>query len=151
MKFRIEISDDTEEDEIIIRCKSKTEKVRLIENAVESILEERSELVLYIKDTEYYIPKRNILFFETDCGKVKAHTDDRIYTADYKLFELEKIMPPAFIRVSKSCILNAAMVEGINKNLTGASEVYFRNSSKKVYVSRAYYKLLKEKINEMRF
>lgn len=151
MKFRIEISDGTEEDEIIIRCRQKNDKIRMLENAIESILQENSELILYIRDTEYYIPKRNILFFETDGGKVKAHTDDKIYSADYKLFELEKIMPQSFIRVSKSCILNVALVEGINKNLTGASEVYFRNSSKKVYVSRAYYKLLKEKINEMRF
>ncbi len=153
MKYRCEVLPELScnEEEIVIRCRAMTEKIRLIEGVLENLLVQGSELILYIRDTEYYIPKQDILYFETEDGKVRAHTADRIFTADYKLFELEQIMPSNFVRASKSCILNTARVEAISRNLTGASEVFFKGCRKKVYVSRGYYKLLKEKIKETRF
>ena len=124
--------------------------MKLLESAIESIIESESSITLYIRDTEYYIPKRDILYFETESGGVKAHTAEGIYTVGYRLFELERIMPMYFTRVSKSCILNVMKVEAIRRNPIGASEVFLRGCDKKVYVSRAYFKILKEKIDEMR-
>ena len=153
MKLRTEISPEMYENEevVIIHCRARSEKVKLIESVIENILAGDTEIVLYINDTEFYIPKNDILFFETNNGKISAHTADRIFTTNYKLIELEHILPPNFVRVSKSCILNASKVEAINSNLTGASEVFFRDTKKMIYVSRGYFKLLKKKINEMRF
>ena len=150
MKFTCEVSPDTAQDEIIIRCREKNEKIRLIEDVVENVLRGDSELVLTLMDTEYYVPKGDILFFETDGGRVKAHTADRIFSTEYKLFELERIMPPSFVRVSKSCILNILSVEAVRRNPLGASEVYLRGCDKKVYVSRSYYKPMKDRLDELR-
>ncbi len=150
MKFTCEVSPDVEHDEIIIRCRSKSDKIRLLEAAIENVLAGETELVLFIRDTEYYVPKGDILFFETEEGKVKAHTAQRIFTSDCKLFELEEMMPRYFVRVSKSCILNVKKIESITRNPIGASEVRLRGCEKRVYVSRSYYKILKDKINEVR-
>jgi len=73
-----------------------------------------------------------------------------MYFTDKKLYELERLLPSTFMRVSKSCILNVAEIASIDRNLTGASEVTFRNCGKKVFVSRIYYKVLREKIEQMR-
>lgn len=151
MNFKCEISPDIENDEVVIRCRNKTHKICVLENIIKNYLDQEQELTLYIQNTEYYIPKRDILYFETEDGKIKAHTTDRIFTTEYKLFELEQIMPACFIRVSKSCVLNTAKVEAITRNLAGASDVFFKDCQKKVCVSRSYYKQLKEKIQEMRF
>ncbi|MBR6806981.1 MAG: LytTR family transcriptional regulator [Clostridia bacterium] len=150
MKFTCEISPDAAYDEVIIRCRSRSDKIRLLESAIENALAGDSELVLFIRDSEYYVPKGDILFFETDDGKVKAHTSDRIYTSEHKLFELEEMMPRYFVRVSKSCIVNVKKIESITRNPLGASEVRLRGCEKKVYASRSYYKILKDKINEVR-
>ncbi len=150
VKYTCIVSPDTDEEEIIIRVREKTDRVKLLESVIENVLESDSSVTLYVMDTEYYVPKRDILYFETESGGVKAHTADRIYTAEYRLFELEQIMPPYFTRVSKSCILNVMKVEAIRRNPIGASEVFLRGCDKKVYVSRAYYKILKEKIDEVR-
>ena len=150
MKLKTEIC-DVDETEIIIRCSGRTEKIKNLEMMLESWLLQSSELVLTLDDTEYYVPKKDILFFETENGKVTAHTSSRVFYTDYKLYELEKLMPPTFIRVSKSCILNVDAVSAIHHNITGASEVIFKRGDKKVFVSRAYYKMLKDKIYEMRF
>ena len=60
------------------------------------------------------------------------------------------MLPATFIRVSKSCILNVSRISYVNRNLTGASEVGFEKTNKKVFVSRIYFKILKERLQEMR-
>ena len=42
------------------------------------------------------------------------------------------------------------LISAIRKNLTGASEVMFKNCDKKVYLSRSYYRLLRDKLGEVR-
>ena len=79
-----------------------------------------------------------------------VHTAKDIYETKLRLYELEDILPGNFIRVSKSTILNATRVRAIHKNITGASEVEFAGSSKKVFVSRNYFKLLMAKLEEKR-
>lgn len=150
MKIRTEISEN-DDDEIIIRCRSKTEKILQIEAAIDSIVRGRRELVLYIGDTEYYVPVNDVLFFESGGGKVYAHTNERMYTATYKLFELEEILPSSFVRISKSSIANVMRICSLHREIVGNGEISFYRSDKITYFSRAYYKLLKDRIEEMRF
>ncbi len=148
MKLEVIISPDADE-RVIIHAKERDETVAKIEAAVESILKGSSALTLTIRDTEYYIPKSDILYFETEDGVVKAHTAERIFTSDKKLFELEDVLPSNFLRVSKSCIVNVSKIEAIRKNPLGASEVFLRGTEKKVYASRLYYKALREKLERL--
>ena len=149
MKVRIEIDSNIEEDEIIIRCKELTKSIQKIE---ETIQQENQiiNFTFYKDNTEYYIPLNSILFFETSGNEINAHTSNEIYEVKYKLYELEEILPINFIRVSKSTILNVDYIFSIEKNLTSSSIVQFNKTHKQVYVSRNYYKKLKERINERR-
>ena len=151
MKLRVELIDESDQPAIIVRCHARDAKVQLLERAMESLLDTDAELILTQGGTEYYVPKRDILFFETVDNKVAAHTADHMYYTAHRLLELETIMPTSFVRASKSCIINAHAVSAMSHNLTGASLVQFRGTDKVVYVSRAYYKVLKEKIHELRF
>lgn len=149
MKLYTEVRKDGTE-EIVIRCRQRDEKIRLLERIIENVLSENAELTLTDGETEYFVPKNEILFFETAEGRVAAHTANRIYYTPYRLFELEQIMAPAFLRISKSCVVNCNAICAIRKNLTGASEVMFKNCDKKVYLSRSYYHLLRDKLSEVR-
>ena len=91
-----------------------------------------------------------ILFFETEDNQVFAHTKKDVYQTKYRLYELEELLPGSFIRVSKSTILNVSHVLSIKKNLTASSEVWFEGTHKQVYVSRNYYKQLKQRLEEKR-
>ena len=73
-----------------------------------------------------------------------------MYYTDLKLYELEERLPKSFMRISKSCIINVNAVSSIHKEITGICEAFFRDTVKKVYVSRGYYKQFREKINETR-
>lgn len=150
MKIRIEIAEDAPE-EIVIRCRERTDEVGRIESLVENLLRGGSELVLSIGSREYYVQKSEILFFETYDGKVCAHTGDRMYQTGYKLFELEEILPAYFVRISKSVIANVRLISSLSRELTGNGEITFKGCDKATYFSRGYYKILKDKIEEVRF
>ena len=150
VRIRTEVSADLAEDEIVIRVKARDERLTELEDAIGDLLRGGQCLSLTSDGREYVVEKHRILFFESANGKVYAHTADRIYTAEHRLFELEQLMPPTFVRISKSVIVNVMQVESIHRELVGNGELTLRGCGKRVYFSRAYYKLLQYKIEEMR-
>lgn len=150
MKIKIEIDEGLAEEEIVIRCKSLNEDVISIQKRITDAVNSRMQLEVTKGETEYYLTVDEVLFFETDASGVVVHTATQIYETKYRLYELEELLPGDFIRVSKSSILNASKIRAIHKNITGASEVEFIGSSKKVFVSRNYFKILMAKIEEKR-
>ena len=107
-------------------------------------------MLLFKNETEYYLNLDDILFFETGIQGIEAHTIDNIFQTKFKLYELEEILPRFFMRISKSAILNTNQVYAINRNLAASSVIEFRHTHKQVYVSRNYYKPLKNKLEEKR-
>lgn len=150
MKIKIEIDDGLAEEEIVIRCKSLNEDVISIQKRITDAVNSRMQLEVSRGEKEYYITIDEILFFETADNSVVVHTAGQIYETNYRLYELEDLLPGYFVRVAKSTILNASKVRAIHKNITGASEVEFAGTNKKVFVSRNYLKLLLTKLEEKR-
>lgn len=150
MKIKIEFDEQLQEEEIIIRCSSLTDKIQKIQRTLSDIDNLEEKIVLYKKETEYYLNLEDILFFETGIQGIEAHTIDDIFQSKFKLYELEEILPGTFMRISKSAILNTNRVYAINRNLTASSIIEFQHTHKQVYVSRNYYKPLKNKLEEKR-
>ena len=148
LKIRIEITDGIEEDEVVIRCRELTGAVNDIQKTVSEKISKAANIVFYKDKDEYYFPLANILFFETDGDTVYAHTSADIFKTGFKLYELQKLLPDKFVRVSKSAIVNTAYILSISRNLASSSLIRFHKSHKQVYVSRLYYKDLKQKLYE---
>jgi len=88
------------------------------------------------------------LFFETGHDGVYAHTAADAFKTEFKLYELQEMLPEKFVRVSKSAIVNIVHILSISRNLASSSLIRFQRSHKQIYVSRFYYKDLKHKLNE---
>ena len=146
-KVRVEIAPDGEE-EIIIRCRNISEEIVRIQSLVTNM--ENGEMELELGGKQHFIKTGSILFFETCGNKTSAHTKDKMYYTDLKLYELEERLPRSFMRISKSCIINTKAVSSIRRDITGIAEAFFHDTVKKVYISRGYFKQFKEKINETR-
>lgn len=144
MKVRLEIDDTLKEDEIVISTKKYTDEIKLLIESSKS----KPKIQFFKQDTEYYLDLDSILFFESDNGKVFAHTTNDMFSTVQKLYELEKILPNHFIRISKSTILNIQKIYSLSHSVS-SHLVTFQNSHKQVYVSRMYYKLLKERRNSL--
>ncbi len=149
MKIKTEICNACEE-EILIRCNSRTELIKRIESVLQALIKNEKEMILHSSGAEHYVPISQILFFESNGGKIYAHTAGQVCTTEYKLFELENILPKTFARVSKSAIVNIMLISSLQREYVGNGKLTFKNTDKSIYFSRAYYKILKTKIDEMR-
>lgn len=150
MKITVEIDNNYIEDEVVIRCREINDTVNQIQRAISDVTTKDNKMELFQENKEFYIPMEDILFFESDGDVICAHTLSDMFTTKYKLYELERMLPWYFSRISKSAILNVKKVYSITKNITASSIVEFKGTPKQVYVSRIYYKPLKSKIEEMR-
>jgi len=148
VKLRIEITDGSSEDEVIIRCGRVDDSVQKLQAYILSM--SAPKLTFYKGAQEYYLPLEEVLFFETDGEQVHAHTVNDAFRVKHRLYELEEILPHYFVRAAKGTIVNTAQIYAINRNLTASSQVKFAGTHKHIYVSRHYYSSLKEKMNERR-
>ena len=150
MRIKIDLIDNLEHTEVIIRCKKIDDDILKLEELVKNLKKSKTLLSFYKDNKEYYLSLDNILFFETDGNFIYAHTKDDSYLVKNKLYELEQILPNNFLRVSKSTILNINQILSITRNFPSTNLVEFSKSHKVVYVSRFYYKLLDMKLQERR-
>lgn len=150
MKIRVELDSNIKEDEIVIRCQAVNEEIEKLQKNLADLTLKKQKFTFYKGATEYYLSLEEILFFETEEKVVVAHTIDDMYVVKYRLYELEEFLPGYFMRISKSTILNTNKVYSIQRNLTASSVVEFQNTYKQVFVSRYYYKPLKNKLEEKR-
>lgn len=148
MKIRIEVEDGLTEDEVIIRCGRVDDTVQKIQQYILEQSLVQSKITFYKGTQEFYFPLDEVLFFETEEEHIYAHTGGDAYRIKYRLYELEEILPKHFVRAAKSTIINIKQVYSIVRNLTASSLVQFNNSHKQVYVSRYYYKELRQRLNE---
>ncbi|WP_289197375.1 LytTR family DNA-binding domain-containing protein [uncultured Dubosiella sp.] len=146
MKIHLDIDESYEDIEITIKCPQINEKVLAIESLFQR---KQTTFPMFKETTEYYIDLHDVLFFETDAKEVVAHTAGDIYHTDYRLYELETILPGMFLRISKSAIVNVEKIFALTRNMSTCL-IEFQNTFKHVYASRQYYKPLKEKLEEMR-
>lgn len=149
VKIRIVVDEKIEEDAVIIQCRTLSPAVRRIEQAVAQSVKKVS-LTFYRGSTEYFFPVETVLFFETAENAIDAHTADSVFQVKTRLYALEEILPRNFVRISKSTIVNTEQIYSIDKNLASAGSIHFNNTHKQVYVSRKYYRNLKERITERR-
>lgn len=150
MKVQIEIDKNLEEEYVTIHCRELDDNILRIQEALSAQQSDSNVVILHRDEKEFYLPLKNILFFETENKTVMAHTKTEMYESDYKLYELEEMLPGYFKRISKSAIVNLNHVYSITKNITASSLIEFANCHKQVYVSRSYYKALIDRLAEKR-
>ena len=149
LRIRIEMSEGVQE-EVVIRCREITPEIIRLQQLLSGDSDRSNQFLLYKGDTEYYLNVNDIIFFETEGNAVMAHTKNDMYETRRKLYELEELSGGRFQRISKSAIVNVDKVYSIKRNVTSSSAIEFQGTHKQIYVSRAYYKILREKLEEKR-
>jgi Response regulator of the LytR/AlgR family len=150
MKVRIECDSSVAEEEVIIKCTNFDDNIKKLKEEIENNFKKTKTISFYKDKKEFYIPLKDILFFETSSNHIDAHTKDDIYKVKNKLYELDDLLNKNFIKISKSAIVNINKIYSITHNITSSSLIDFYNSHKKVYVSRFYLKNLKNNLEERR-
>lgn len=143
MRLKIVYS-DLLDDEVVITINKDNAQLDDIKKYIEKL--NRVNLKFYQKDLEVFINITDVLFFETEFDRISAHTKNDVYIVKEKLYELENLLPNYFKRVSKSTIINQNQVYAINRSVTQPGIVIFNDTHKRTYISRFYFKKLKEEL-----
>ena len=98
-------------------------------------------------DKIYQVQCREIYYIESLMEVQYIHMKDEIYCTRRRLYELERIIPPEFVRASKSVLLNMAKVNQYKPIAGGIMMAEFENGDG-TYISRKYLKGLRAKIKE---
>jgi len=145
VKLRIELTDGSTEDEVVIRCGRVDGNIQKIQEFVMSL--SSPQMTFYKDSQEFYLPLEDILFFETEGEQVFAHTAGDAFKVKHRLYELEEMLPRPFTRAAKGTIVNTKHIYAIARNLTSSSKISFSGTHKHIYVSRYYYKSLKDRMS----
>ncbi|WP_162894230.1 LytTR family DNA-binding domain-containing protein [Companilactobacillus musae] len=147
MKVKLELDSKYSETEVVVKAAQKNAEVIEILNKLNGMKNQFNHLNGYLGETVYTLELKDILFFETNDRNVYAHTANNAFLIHYRLYELEKNLPDNFLRISKSSILNVDEILSLSRSVTG-NLVKFKNTYKQIYVSRRFWKALKNKLDQ---
>lgn len=140
MEVEIKQIGPQERELVLIRCRRLTEEVREIEAFVKS---RQGSLTGQRDAKQYELAVSELYYIESVDGKTFLYTRDAVYETSYRIYELESLLKPkAFLRVSKSMLLNLMKIRSIQPAFNGRLTAVL-NSGEEVIISRSYVKDLK--------
>ena len=134
MKFKM-IIDQTKDEEIVATVHTPSALTDRIQQLVQEYTG-TDRVAAYMEDDIRMLPFSDIACITVMEGKTFAiDRKGKQYRLKQRLFELEAILPPAFIRINKSAIANERLIERFAANFSGAVDAVFRCGYRE-YVSR---------------
>ena len=141
MRIIIEDPAEGEEDSVIIRVRSTTEK---ISRAID-ILKHADDLTVYLDNQALLLPAAEIFYIESVDLKTFVYANNKVYLSKLKLYELKNLLNQGdFLRTSKQMILNLRKVQSVSPAGGGRFQALLLNGEK-VIISRQYVPMLKER------
>lgn len=145
MKLLVEQSLDCKETEIKITCGLIDERLKRLIEQIRlfsfSVIAEKDGVTLPVALEDIY-------YFDTVDNKTYLYLERDVYRCDKKLYELEaQLRDTPFIRISKNCILNTAVVTSVRAQLSGRMEATLKNNEK-VNISKHYIKGFRSKFEQ---
>lgn len=141
MKCRI-ILDPHREEEVLIYAHSRTPLVDALENLASGA---QTELIGYRDGEALRLELGQICCITTEGGKVFALTTDGKWNLKTRLYLLEELLSPDFIKINQSTLANPLQIERFDTSMAGTLKVKFKNGTVD-YVSRRNLKKVKERL-----
>ena len=142
MKFTL-IIDKEKEEEITVTAHSRSELVNRIEALAAK--ETAGPIVAYTDDDMVLLSPEEIECITVQDGKTYAiDSRNRRYRLKHRLYELEDLLSPAFLRINKSALANEARLVRFTASFNGAVDAVFRCGYTE-YVSRRCFAQIKRR------
>ena len=143
MKIMIQKNPNIEETQIHIGCTEMTPEIEEIVANIGLI----GHTFAGKKDREiFFIPMKDIFYFESVDGKVFFYTSHECYESTAKLYKIEETLQNTkFARISKSAISNLSKMKSIKPEENSRLLATLTNGEK-IIVSRQYVAEIKKKL-----
>ena len=144
MKVEICIVPEAEETTVVIRTPGTTEQAEELANYIRTW----TPLALTLRQGNTVVrcsPSEILHFFAENKGVSARHADGRVFSVDYRLYELEEMLDPhVFVRISHSEIVNLRQVTALDLSLSGTIKMTLANGTAVCYASRRYVPKIKQ-------
>lgn len=142
MKIIIEEPKESEEEQIIFRCREMTpELLQIIAR-----LKAQEGLVANLGTQIHRIRPSDIYYIEVVENKTFFYCKEEVYESKQKLYELEEsLVNSDMLRISKSVMLNLSKIKSLSPALNGRFEAILDNGER-VIISRQYVAGLKKRL-----
>lgn len=135
MKLHIEQDPTILETEITVRCGEMDERLSALLRQIQLY---SSSLFVQKDGRSLPLPLEHVFYFESVDNNTFVYCQAEVYECDLRLYELEdQLEKTSFCRVSKSALLNTAVVDSVRPMLGGRMEAQLQNGEK-ILVSRHY-------------
>lgn len=94
------------------------------------------------------ISVQSIAYLQASGPYVKIITDDRVYLLNTPMYELQRMLPPAFLRVHRSYIVNIEFIKQVNSLLNGDYTLILKNGNG-IRASRTYRENLRAALGKL--
>jgi len=146
MQLRLIENRNIENTTITIEYREKDEQVNKLIDFAEHLDEVEHSLVASAGGKIYSISVNDILYVESVDRKTFGYTANEVYELGNKLYEIEERYKQFdYIRISKSCIVNLKKIHSLKPEFGGKILATMENKER-LYISRQYAPLLREKI-----
>lgn len=144
MKIVINEKKEFQDTEIIINCRQLDEELIKIISSLKSLEE---KVTGSLNGKIFVIDTLEIYYFESVDKKTFIYTEKEVYETHLRLYEIEERFKNShFFRASKSTIINLSKIKIITPLFGGKVEAILENDEK-LFVSRQYVKILKNKLD----
>ena len=141
MKFKM-IIDQTKDEEIVATVHAPSDLTEKIQQLI-SEYTGTDRVAAWLEDDIQMLPFSEIVCITVLEGKTLAvDRNGKKYRLKQRLYELEAMLPPSFIRINKSSIANERLIERFAANFSGAVDAVFRGGYRE-YVSRRCFAQIK--------
>lgn len=105
------------------------------------------KLLVYKEEEQFILDTGEISFLETSGSKVNVYTQNDIFEAKMKLYELKDLLDAfPFAQINKSIIVNINCVKSIQAEFSGNYRIKQKTRSEVLTLSRKYFREFKDRI-----
>lgn len=122
-----------------------TEKTEIISNAIDLLEGVGGSIAVTLDGKTYFCKMSEIYYIESIDKKTFIYTKDHCYETKYRLYELEHMLGPYFMRSAKAMIIHLKKVKSVKSELGGKLNATFLNGEQ-VVISRSYVKEVKRRL-----
>ena len=143
MQFKM-IIDQTKDEEIVATVHAPSDLTEKIQQLI-SEYTGTDRVAAWLEDDIQMLPFSEIVCITVLEGKTLAvDRNGKKYRLKQRLYELEAMLPPSFIRINKSSIANERLIDRFAANFSGAVDAVFRGGYRE-YVSRRCFAQIKRR------
>ena len=130
MKLTIERDPAVAETEVILRCPALDAR---LESLIVHIRQYSFVLVGYQEQREFHLPLESIYYVDSADGKTFLYQNQEVYQCRETLATLEeKLRQTTFVRISKNCIINTAVLHHVEPHFNHRLKAVLKNGEQQI-------------------